>query len=200
MTEQEMRSLGADCYAAFNRSAPTSSQTWRLWSEICSDVPFSAAKWIRGKIIRQDTLPYNFGKEVSDLAREWRSENCAAVQELQCCSDCDRVTPGFFHWWKQEKDGGILRSGIMRCACNNDQHYSFMPPWTKSRAVREGYAVMPSGQSSPSGFEQAAFGAGAEMQSGVVSDLAYQLAQNPVFDETARRSHAKYMQESEGWL
>lgn len=145
MSEQELKILGHDCYAAFNAAPPAaSSRAWALWAEMCAPVPLKAAPWIRSRILEQDSMPRNFGKAVLCLWQDWHAAQRGSAARRDPCPDCDAALPGFFYWWRHDASGRLY-SGLFRCLCNHDSYYDPMPRRSKDQARREGYSVMPEG-------------------------------------------------------
>ena len=184
MTELELRTLGNDCYAAFNSvPPPPSSRAWALWAEVCANVPLAAAVWIRSRIIEGDSLPRNFGKAVLGLFREWRvSQNSVRVAGTGC-PDCDQQLPGFFYAWRK-KDDGRVHSALCRCRCNTDPCFDQLPAMTKQEAEARGFAVMPPAwESGPAGFETTRFPREGKVhgsRAGQIGETAKYLACNPI--------------------
>ncbi len=143
MTEDELRLLGRDCYVAFNQAAPESGgRAWRLWAEMCADIPMAASRHIRERIIALDAMPRNFGKAVRTFGLEWRQARRSGGFAREACPDCDRETPGFFTVW-QDLGHGRRHRFLVRCRCNQGPACEGMPALSKEEARQAGYLVVP---------------------------------------------------------
>lgn len=198
MNIDEIRTLGTDCYAAFNQRAPEwSSKAWTLWAEMCASVPLEASVWIRGRIIELDSMPRNFGKAVKGLAADWRSAHGKHRETIVPCPECDTKTPGFFTVWRH--DGSRV---LVRCACNRDCYFDPMPCMTRSMAEKRVYDeqqglryIVPPADAPLVAFERKQFGDGPERADTRFGAMSGQLARNPVGPEKARKAHAAALAE-----
>lgn len=191
MTETELITLGNDCYAAFNQTAPKQgARSWSLWAEMCKDVPLAAAGYIRGKVIELDSMPRNFGKAVRSYWHEWRAEKGQPYQAQTGCAICDKSTPGFFTVWRV--DGNRV---LCRCKCNHEQCFDPMPYRTPADMAELGYIVRPTGHRGTFlNFERERFRI-SHMRQGESHYLrkARELAENPRIDDSVRPSHAEQL-------
>ena len=191
MTLEEMRSLGQDCYAAFNAKPPDfASRAWILWAEMCAEVGTEALAYIRGKIIELDSMPRNFGKAVRSLWHEWRSEKGQVHQSQADCDVCDKQTPGFFTVWR--RCGNRV---LCRCRCNHDKGLESIPYRTPADMVELGYIVRPQGYAgSFLQFENERFAPAWKRQGDdPEARKAQVLAQSPQWDERMRPRHLEQL-------
>ena len=160
MNALELHALACDCYAAFNASAPgQDSRAMQLWAEMCAKVPLQAGRWIRGKIIEQDSLPRNFGKAVYALYHDWLAANPLPQRPAACCPSCDAQIPGFFFTWS--KQDGRLAQRVAKCVCNVDPAFAGLPGMDKYAARERGFFVRPHGWKRSLGeFEREVLGVG----------------------------------------
>lgn len=202
MIEQELRTLGHDCYAAFNQRPPEhSSRAWTLWAELCTEVPLEAAPWIRARILEQEACPRNFGRAVLHLFYEWRVKSGYNSQaQTTLCGSCDRETPGFYTAYEWTP-GWYLHSSSVRCPCNTDSAWRDMLSFHKAEAERRGYMVKQHGESLAE-FEAALLAEGQARRGGGRGGVV-----NPGFDRVARTMsgvksrarHMDYAADAEGW-
>lgn len=194
MNIENLQTLARECCHAFNQ-APISPSAgcWVIWAEICADVPATAMKYIRDKIVELDTLPRNFGKHVRHYGREWMLSRGIRNHVHKACPDCDRETVGFFTAWKK-LDNGEWSRFLVRCLCNQEQLIEGMQHMAKSQAACAGYEVV------PHGFEGGVLAY--EMQlMGTRVDAGFTVymkaARNRNFKK--RQGHLEAMAEAEGW-
>jgi len=193
VTENELRQFSRECYAALGAKAPeSSSPAWRIWAEMCADVPLTAVPYIRGKLFELDSMPRNFGKAVKALAAEWRSDTRQPKPEQQCCHECYPPFPGFFPGW-QKAEGGMLYKFMIRCLCNGNPYFDPMPRKSKAQAEREGYTVLPVGRRSAVEFEMETFYPERRGKGGL-GQLPVRLARNPAPQESVRKAHAEQLE------
>lgn len=162
MTEQELITLGRDCYAVFNAvPPPVPSRAWALWGEMCASVPLKAAPHIRAKIMELDSMPRNFGKFVLQSGREWLAQGGGSGgpdRRRECCPECEPRMPGYFYGWTKDS-AGLVHSCLCRCLCNDDPALGKMPRMSREYAASRDICVMPVGYpGGPSAFEQEVFG------------------------------------------
>ena len=194
MTADEILALHRDCAAAFS-SSPADIRSCRLWAEVCAEVPFAAAPFIRRKVLELDSLPRNFGKAILGFFREWRSSRPVETQRA-CCPDCDPQHPGFFHWWGKINDR--MYSGLARCLCNDDATLGGLRQMSKSQAEREGLIVMPRGyKGGPAEFEKERWFYGGAPSGNIGASAKRVMASPP--PATVRPAHRDYIAEAEGW-
>jgi hypothetical protein len=197
MNAEELKSLGQDCYAAFNVLIPGwNSPAWKIWAEMCANVPLEAVPWIRSKIVELDSIPRNFGKAVRGYWRDWRHESGQPRETLRCCPECDRQTPGFFTVWR--RDGCRV---LMRCYCNAAEEYANMPRVTRAmagnivynQAAGLRYLVAPAGERFLD-FEKRMFPVSGQVADPDAAGKEFsRLARNPVGPEPIRSAHAEHL-------
>lgn len=153
MNQAAFKSGMTAVYAAHGRVPPSEAVLLAVWRRVES-LPDAFMDWACRELADYDKLPGNLGLELARaLYARWRAERAPRGPRRLPCPDCDPSTPGFFHWWRRE--GGLLRSGLIRCACNDDPAFDPLPRKNKAAARAEGLLVMPPDcKGGPAAFER----------------------------------------------
>lgn len=146
-----------EIYASHGKTPPTDAVMMAVWKRV-EHIPDAFMEWATSRLADYDKLPGNLGLELSRaLYADWKNQTGQTGNTRDCCFNCDKQVPGFFYFWRLD-DIGQVKSGMLRCECNDDPALGSMPRMSKHYARSQGLFVMPPGyQGSPARFEMETF-------------------------------------------